>query len=194
VQIVATDGHPFYVVDVGWTTADAIQVGQKLVGAGGAVLTVVANRDWKPDGGVVVYNFQVEGDHTYFVGDIHAQGEWVWTHNACATDLPWARAGAARAAKGIDAGQTKITVASRDDASEVVWRLFSSQGYLNTTGRTGADVRTILGSKAGTYHWDDIFDAAGNVLGHSTKNPHSGMRHVQIHSFPDGDIIRIFFP
>jgi hypothetical protein len=83
VQIVATDEHPFYVVDVGWTTADAVQVGQKLVGAGGAVLTVVANRDWKPDGGVVVYNFQVEGDHTYFVGDIHAQGEWVWTHNAC---------------------------------------------------------------------------------------------------------------
>ena len=83
VQIVATDEHPFYVVDVGWTTADAIQVGQKLVGAGGAVLTVVANRDWKPDGGVVVYNFQVEGDHTYFVGNIHAQGEWVWTHNMC---------------------------------------------------------------------------------------------------------------
>ena len=83
VQIVATDEHPFYVVDVGWTTADAVQVGQKLVGAGGAVLTVVANRDWKPEGGVVVYNFQVEGDHTYFVGDIHAQGEWVWTHNAC---------------------------------------------------------------------------------------------------------------
>ncbi|MCY3016281.1 MAG: polymorphic toxin-type HINT domain-containing protein [Planctomycetota bacterium] len=70
VQIVATDEHPFYVVDVGWTTADAVQVGQKLVGAGGAVLTVVANRDWKPDGGVVVYNFQVEGDHTYFVGRI----------------------------------------------------------------------------------------------------------------------------
>jgi hypothetical protein len=83
VQIVATDEHPFYVVDVGWTMADAIQVGQKLVGAGGAVLTVVANQDWKPDGGVVVYNFQVEGDHTYFVGDIHAQGEWVWTHNSC---------------------------------------------------------------------------------------------------------------
>jgi hypothetical protein len=58
-------------------------VGQKLVGAGGAVLTVVANRDWKPEGGVVVYNFQVEGDHTYFVGDVHAEGEWVWTHNAC---------------------------------------------------------------------------------------------------------------
>jgi Pretoxin HINT domain len=86
VQIVATDEHPFYVVDVGWTTADAVQVGKKLVGAGGAVLMVVANRDWKPDSGVVVYNFQVEGDHTYFVGDIHAQGEWVWTHNACTFD------------------------------------------------------------------------------------------------------------
>jgi len=87
VQVVATDEHPFYVVDVGWTTADAIQVGQKLVGTGGAVLTVVANRDWKPEGGVVVYNFQVEGDHTYFVGDIRAEGEWVWTHNACAAKI-----------------------------------------------------------------------------------------------------------
>ena len=99
VQIVATDEHPFYVVDVGWTTADAVQVGQKLLGAAGAVLTVVANRDWKPDGGVVVYNFQVEGDHTYFVGDIHAQGEWVWTHNACTStfELPktW------KSAKGV---------------------------------------------------------------------------------------------
>ncbi len=25
-QIVATDGHPFFVVDVGWTTADAVQL------------------------------------------------------------------------------------------------------------------------------------------------------------------------
>ena len=74
--------------------------GQKLAGAGGAVLTVVANRDWKPDGGVVVYNFQVEGDHTYFVGDVHAQGEWVWTHNACSVDATTFRGGLHGSTKG----------------------------------------------------------------------------------------------
>jgi len=48
VQIVATDGHPFYVVDVGWTTADAIQVGQKLVGAGGADVDTSVAKPTRP--------------------------------------------------------------------------------------------------------------------------------------------------
>lgn len=111
-----------------------------------------------------------------------------------AADLPWGRVGARQAAKAIEAGQTSIKVASRDDAAEVVWRMFSSRGFTNTTGRTGSDVRNILGSKAGTYHWDDVLDAAGNVAGHGADNVHGSMRHVQIHLYPDGDIIRIFFP
>jgi hypothetical protein len=110
-----------------------------------------------------------------------------------AASLPWARAGAARAARAIEAGQTSIKVASRDDAAELVWRMFSSRGFLNTTGRTGSDVRKIVGSKAGTYHWDDVLDAAGNVAGHGANNVHAGMRHVQIH-LESGDIVRIFFP
>lgn len=72
--------------------------------------------------------------------------------------------------------------------------MFSSRGFTNTTGRTGNDVRQIIGSKVGTYHWDDVLDAAGNVAGHGADNVHGAMRHVQIHLRPDGDIIRIFFP
>jgi hypothetical protein len=110
-----------------------------------------------------------------------------------AADLPWARPGAARAAKAIEAGQSSIKVASRDDAAELVWRMFSSRGFLNTTGRSGSDVRKIVGSKAGTYHWDDVLDASGNVAGHGADNAHAAMRHVQVH-LENGDIIRIFFP
>jgi predicted GIY-YIG superfamily endonuclease len=158
VQVVATDGHPFYVVDVGWTTADAIQVGQKLVGAGGAVLTVVANRDWKPDGGVVVYNFQVEGDHTYFVGDIHAQGEWVWTHNACVyqakggdgkiiyvgiTDDFTARAASHLREKSIVIAKIRgLTDLPRDDARAVEQALIE----LHRLGRNGGSLLNKINS------------------------------------------------
>jgi len=50
---------------------------------------------------VVVYNFQVEGDHTYFVGDIHAEGEWVWTHNMCAARTLEGQSGRYGSLKGI---------------------------------------------------------------------------------------------
>jgi len=71
--------------------------------------------------------------------------------------------------------------------------MFSSRGFTNTTGRTGSDVRRILGTKAGTYHWDDVLDAAGDLAGHGADNLHGAMRHVQIH-LESGDIVRIFFP
>jgi hypothetical protein len=108
-------------------------------------------------------------------------------------DLPWGNAGARQAARAIEAGETSITVASRSDASEVVWRMFSSRGFTNTTGRTGSDVRKILGSKAGTYHWDEALDAAGRVAGHGADNVHGALPHVQIH-LETGELIRIFFP
>lgn len=108
-------------------------------------------------------------------------------------DLPWGRVGARQAAKAIESGQTSIKVASRDDAAEVVWRMYSSRGFTNTTGRTGNDVHKILGSKASTYHWDEVLDEAGNLSGHGAGNIHGAMRHVQIH-LVDKTIIRIFFP
>jgi hypothetical protein len=156
------------------------------------------------DGGamVPVYNLRVADYHTYFVGT-QTWGFSVWAHNSdpCLTPLaavkaavlPWFHDGARQAAKAIEAGQRTITVASRDEASELVWRMFSSRGFTNTTGRRGSDVRKLLGSKAGTYHWDDILDEAGRVAGHGANNPHGVLPHVQVH-LETGDIVRIQFP
>jgi hypothetical protein len=108
------------------------------------------------------------------------------------TDLPWFSSGSRQAARAIEAGETSIKVATRDEASEVVWRLYGSQGFLNTTGRTGADVRAILGTKAGTYHWDEAIDAAGRVAGHGVDNVHGALPHVQIH-LQNRELLRILF-
>ena len=54
-------------------------------GLGGARLTVLSSvREERPEG-VAVYNFEVEGDHTYLVEDGAAGGgqAWAWVHNQC---------------------------------------------------------------------------------------------------------------
>jgi hypothetical protein len=193
--------HPVWSLDRSdWVELGKLEVGENLHGTDGPVavqcISFIATSQ-------PVYNLEIFGEHVYRVGIAG-----VLCHNTdpttCTlilkpvatnrvTDLPWGRVGARQAAKAIEAGQTSIRVASRDDAAEVVWRMFSSRGFTNTTGRTGSDVRSILGSKAGTYHWDDVLDATGNVAGHGADNVHGAMRHVQIH-LESGDIIRIFFP
>ncbi|MSR27083.1 MAG: hypothetical protein EXS06_08720 [Planctomycetaceae bacterium] len=195
VQIVATDEHPFYVVDVGWTTADAVQVGQKLVGAGGAVLTVVANRDWKPEGGVVVYNFQVEGDHTYFVGDIHAQGEWVWTHNMCAAGRP--RDNAPQRIGGDD--QSPL-FRSFNDAQINALRWLSGKGFDSSAAEVSLSKWTKTpygmrmegpGGRTGfRIEYDNRNGAHVNVFAGKEKGPH--FRFPGNHSDVDA-ILRVLF-
>ena len=86
-----------------------------------------------------------------------------------------------------------ITVSSRDDAAELIWRMFDSQGYINTTMfKSASMVKEYFGSKAGTYHWDEVVDVTGRVAGHAVDNVHGAMRHVQIHLAITGKLIRIF--
>ena len=69
-----TAEHPFWVVGRGWVAVADLMPGDRLLDASGAVLAV--------DGLVAtgrtdtVYNIEVEGYHTYFVGDLG-----VWVHN-----------------------------------------------------------------------------------------------------------------
>ncbi len=37
-----------------------------------------------------------------------------------------------------------------------------------------------LPNKLKTYHWDDVLDADGRVVGHGLDNPHGHMKHLQI--------------
>ena len=184
--IEGTTIHPVWSVDQqDWIALGELEIGETLSSENGpaTVLDVQVKHESTP-----VFNIEIHGEHVYQVGELG-----LLVHNTYSS-LPWGNAGARQAAKAIEAGETSILVGSRDEASEVVWRMFSSQGYTNTTGRTGNDIRQIIGSKAGTYHWDDVLDDAGNVVGHGVDNAHGGMRHVQIHLLPDGEIIRIFFP
>jgi hypothetical protein len=82
-----TDAHPFYVEGLGWTGAADLLPGEHLVSSDGEILTVTANVDEPHLEGIAVFNFEVEGDHTYFVsdgiGDAVGDSDWVWVHNYC---------------------------------------------------------------------------------------------------------------
>jgi len=71
--------HPFRVKGKGWTPAQELRAGDeiRLMGPGWTTVEGIA------DSGLIttVYNLEIEGDHTYFVGC----AEWgfsVWAHNA----------------------------------------------------------------------------------------------------------------
>jgi len=78
-----TLGHPFWVAGKGWTSVRDLVRGEALATAAGNA------RVWV-DGWVAesttqrVFNLEIEGDHSYFVG-----ADGVWVHNDCGrTELP----------------------------------------------------------------------------------------------------------
>ena len=73
-----TDNHPFYVQGRGFIEAGSLLVGDKLVSAIGENLLIENYHIELTEEPVPVYNFQVEGFHTYFVGKSAA-----WVHNDC---------------------------------------------------------------------------------------------------------------
>jgi len=83
-----TDTHPFFVLGSGWTNAADLAVGEQLDAPNGHKMTVVENDDNKRPEGITVYNFTVDGDHTYFVGAGGANDEFVWVHNSCTPPPP----------------------------------------------------------------------------------------------------------
>lgn len=88
--ILATLEHPFWVKDKGWTGAKDLTMGQSLELADGgeariAGVTQVVERQ-------PVFNFAVDGFHTYYVGELG-----VWVHNASFVGAIWnGQAGSAK--------------------------------------------------------------------------------------------------
>ena len=91
-----TDSHPFYVQGQGWVSADDLLAGETLSTPDGQTATVVGTTSVAESQGVLVYNFTVADDHTYFVegfGDNAGAGagadasssllDAVWVHNNC---------------------------------------------------------------------------------------------------------------
>ena len=77
-EIVSTPGHPFYSPVKGWTDAVHLRAGDILVLVNGEYVVVEKVQHELLEAPINVYNFNVEGFHTYFVT---ARG--VLVHNSC---------------------------------------------------------------------------------------------------------------
>ena len=111
--------------------------------------------------------------------------------------LPWSSGSVGRAGRLLEAGESSVTVATRAEAEELFLRVFQSRGtFRNTSGMSPSQIRAdkflFPNGKTGTYHFDDMLDAAGRVSGHGAGNAHGVLPHLQVHDF-DGTIYRIFF-
>lgn len=79
--ITCTTEHPFYVQGKGWVAAQNLKPNDKLELRDGEDAFVDAVRYEKLNKPIPVFNFEVEGFHTYFVG-----GGCVLVHNKCTPD------------------------------------------------------------------------------------------------------------
>ncbi|MDR0489854.1 MAG: hypothetical protein LBH28_01220 [Oscillospiraceae bacterium] len=67
--IICTPGHPFYVMGNGWTDSSLLRHGDELLLQSGEAGIVEAIQFEDLDERVLVYNFEVEDWHAYYVGD-----------------------------------------------------------------------------------------------------------------------------
>ena len=77
-EICATPNHPFYVVGKGFVSAGTLSIGDIVSLVDGNYVQVEKLEIKRLDKAVKVYNFEVEDDHTYYVGT-----KGVLVHNKC---------------------------------------------------------------------------------------------------------------
>ncbi len=77
-EIITTPTHPFYSPVQGWTAAAKLRAGDTLVLVNGEYVVVEKVQHEILEAPITVYNFQVEGYHTYYVSNIG-----VLVHNMC---------------------------------------------------------------------------------------------------------------
>ncbi len=84
-----TNEHPFWVVGYEtFTEAKNLKVGTKVTSPQGDLQTLVSTRYEPHLEGVAVFNFQVEGYHTYYVREHGTRGPPVLVHNADYPKIP----------------------------------------------------------------------------------------------------------
>ena len=74
-----TAEHPFWIKDFGWLKASLLQSGMTLLDRNNEELTIVSQA-LIPNKVETVYNIEVDGFHTYHVGEL---GTWVHNANCC---------------------------------------------------------------------------------------------------------------
>ena len=82
-EIVCTPNHPFWVPVKGWTKACHLRAGDRLQLLNGEYVVVEQVQHELLESPSTTYNFEVEGYHTYYVGDSR-----VLVHNRCDGETP----------------------------------------------------------------------------------------------------------
>ena len=81
-EIDATPNHPFYVAEKGWVSAVNLRAGDRLQLVNGEYVTVEQVQHEILESPVKVYNFEVQDNHTYYVGG-NDDDSAVLVHNKC---------------------------------------------------------------------------------------------------------------
>ena len=76
-ELVCTPEHPFYVVGKGWVRAEELVEGDLCLNAKGGTVAFISREELAEKRRI--YNIEVDGAHTYFVGD----DDGVLAHNVC---------------------------------------------------------------------------------------------------------------
>lgn len=86
--LICTLEHPFYVPQKGWTSAIDLRAGDRLQLLNGEYVVIEQVQHEILECPVTTYNFEVEGFHTYYVGE-----EPVLVHNQCQQRVAGTREG-----------------------------------------------------------------------------------------------------
>lgn len=78
ITIDCTPDHPFYVVDYGFKHASELKIGDRIISLDGNIYKVSSNAKESLEKPIIVYNFEVEDWHTYFVSE-----SGIPVHNLC---------------------------------------------------------------------------------------------------------------
>ena len=103
-EIITTPTHPFYSPVKGWTDAVRLRAGDILVLVNGEYVVVEKVQHEILEAPVTVYNFQVEGYHTYYVSN-----SGVLVHNKCAANGYQTPKGGGGVSDTVQVGDTTVT-------------------------------------------------------------------------------------
>src|SRR5512133_2633997 len=81
--LTTTPEHPFWVIDKGWVAAGQLRSGDRIDAQTALGYATIVSIETEPVSNIPVYNFNVEGTHTYRVGK-----EGLLVHNGCGLSKP----------------------------------------------------------------------------------------------------------
>jgi hypothetical protein len=167
-KITTTEEHPFWVPDVGWVAAKDLHAGSLLQTKYESWLDV--DRVEKHSDTATVYNFEVEGFHTYFVSDLG-----LLVHNTCKTvfnssirDTYYSNS---KAPTGANTYPVSDLLAPSADPYRVHHSSFGD--YNNATTKQIVDARTAHKDRFGNlkdFNPSDVMGLRLNGGGHGQEN------------------------